>query len=26
VAEAVCREYAALVVEAQPHLAVARCR
>jgi len=26
VAEAVCREYAALAVEAQPHLAVARCR
>ncbi|HEX5815084.1 MAG TPA: glycosyltransferase [Methylomirabilota bacterium] len=26
VAEAVCREYAALAGEAQPHLAVARCR
>jgi hypothetical protein len=25
VAEAVCREYAALVDEAQEHLAVARC-
>jgi D-inositol-3-phosphate glycosyltransferase len=26
VAEAICREYAALAVDAEPHLAVARCR